>query len=73
VLSLSDVTSSAAFQRLGFKVNNRYSVTDILGVTSSDSFQLRRTYYATGESEIQAVSEELEQNMNHYFGTVSRI
>jgi hypothetical protein len=73
VLSLSDVTSFAAFQRLGFKVNNRYAMTGILSVTSSGSFRQRKTYYVAGESEINALRQELENGVDHYFGTVSHI
>jgi hypothetical protein len=48
-------------------------MTDILGVTSSGSFRQQKTYYVTGESEINALSKKLGVRASRYFGTVSHV
>ena len=67
-MSLSKARSLRQFGRLGIKVNNSYSVDQVLDIVISEDFRSKHSCPSPSETGIDKLKKDLEYQATHCFG-----
>lgn len=70
IMSLSAIDTFEKFSRLGFKVNNCYSIHKLLEVITSQEFKNEHSFDSSSQTIIDQLNRELRENVMSFVGVV---